>query len=243
MTVPDETLSALASAATTDELTAICRQEADVLGFDHFVFALRVPTRFSDARLIILDGYPPEWVAHYFARSHYASDPVMAYCTRHVVPIEWRDLPLVPGSPAAVVMQEAAGFGLRAGVTMPVHTPNGELGILSMALDRDPAEAHAMIQRAMPRIQVFGGYLHEAVRRVARLGDEDPPVSLSPRERECLRWAADGKTSGEIAQLMGMAESTVNFHLKNAMQKLDVSNRPHAVARATLKGLIQPKPF
>ena len=40
-----------------------------------------------------------------------------------------------------------------------------------------------------------------------------------------------------------MAESTANFHLRNAMLKLDVSNRQHAVAKAALQGLIHPRPF
>jgi DNA-binding CsgD family transcriptional regulator len=88
----------------------------------------------------------------------------------------------------------------------------------------------------------LAGNLHEAVRRVTGLLEPTRP-DLSSREGECLRWAADGKTSGEIAQILGISEGTVNFHLNNAMQKLDVISRQHAIGKAALQGLIQPKPF
>ena len=230
------------SAGTMDELHAVCRDYSEALGFQHFVYALRVPTHFADARLIMVDGYPPGWVKHYFEQHHFDADPVMAYCAQHVAPMCWSDLSLEPGSQAERMMQEAAGFGLRDGVTMPLHSPQGELGILSFAVDAAPKEARVTCQNALVQIQMVVGYLHEAVRRVSGLLKDEGP-GLTAREIECLRWAADGKTSAEIAQLLGLSESTANFHLNNAMRKLDVVNRQQAVGKATLQGLIQPLPF
>lgn len=232
----------LTTAVTLDELQVVCREHSEALGFQHFVYALRVPTHFADARLIVIDGYPPEWVKRYFEQHHFDADPVMAYCTQHVVPTCWSDLSLEPGSQAERMMQEAAEFGLRDGVTMPLHSPQGELGILSLAVDAPPAQARITCQNAMGHVQMLAAYLHEAVRRVSGLLHNGDP-SLTPREIECLRWAADGKTSGEIAQLLGLSESTANFHLNNAMRKLDAINRQQAVAKATLQGHIQPRPF
>lgn len=51
---------AFATAPSIGALTDVCRQLSLDLGFRHFVYALRVPTNFANARLIILDGYPPE---------------------------------------------------------------------------------------------------------------------------------------------------------------------------------------
>ena len=232
----------LTSATSMDELHAVCRDYSEALGFQHFVYALRVPTHFADARLIMVDGYPPGWVKHYFEQHHFDADPVMAYCAQHVVPMCWSDLSLEPGSQAERMMHEAAGFGLRDGVTMPLHSPQGELGILSFAVDAAPDQARLTCQNALVQIQMVVGYLHEAVRRVSGLHNGDG-LGLTAREIECLRWAADGKTSAEIVQLLGLSESTANFHLNNAMRKLDVVNRQHAVAKATLQGLIQPRPF
>jgi len=234
----------LAASTTLDDLRALCREECARLGFHSFVYALRVPTQFAEARVIMLDGYPEGWVKRYFEAAHFEADPVMAHCASHIVPLRWSDLSLEPGSHAERVMHEAATFGLRDGLTMPVHSPQGELGILSFSLDSSPDEARATCGRAIAHVHLLASYLHEAVCRVSGLRQHNASeTDLSARESECLRWAADGKTSGEIAQLLNVSESTVNFHLNNTMQKLDVINRQHAVAKAAMQGLIRPKPF
>lgn len=61
---------------------------------------------------------------------------------------------------------------------------------------------------------------------------------VSSRERECLQWAAQGKTSWEISQILGVAESTIIYHLRNATRKLNAANRLHAVAKALQASII-----
>lgn len=63
-------------------------------------------------------------------------------------------------------------------------------------------------------------------------------TQISKRERECLEWAANGKTSWEISQILGVSESTIIYHLRNATRKLDAANRLHAVAKALKASLI-----
>jgi len=65
-------------------------------------------------------------------------------------------------------------------------------------------------------------------------------ASLHDREIEVLTWAARGKTSGEIATILGLAARTVDFHLDNARAKLGVSTRIQAVVEATRSKLINP---
>lgn len=61
---------------------------------------------------------------------------------------------------------------------------------------------------------------------------------ISARERECLNWAAQGKTSWEISQILGVTESTIIYHLRNATRKLNAANRLHAVAKALKASII-----
>ncbi|SEG71796.1 DNA-binding response regulator, NarL/FixJ family, contains REC and HTH domains [Methylobacterium sp. 190mf] len=61
---------------------------------------------------------------------------------------------------------------------------------------------------------------------------------LTGREREVLIWASRGKTSAEIALILDLRERTVNFHFDQAMKRLNVVNRTHAVARALSLRLI-----
>lgn len=55
---------------------------------------------------------------------------------------------------------------------------------------------------------------------------------LSPREFEVLHWLKRGKTSWEIAQILGISERTVNYHINNILRKLDATNRSQAVSEA-----------
>jgi DNA-binding response OmpR family regulator len=74
--------------------------------------------------------------------------------------------------------------------------------------------------------------------RVARVNVWGSEVNLSEREREALVWSARGKTSDEIAQILGLTRRTIDFHMDNARGKLGVATRIEAVATAVAAGLI-----
>ncbi len=67
-----------------------------------------------------------------------------------------------------------------------------------------------------------------------------PPIELADREKEVLTWSAKGKTSHEIALILGLSKRTVDFHMDNARNKLGVATRVEAAIRATSLGLIAP---
>lgn len=66
------------------------------------------------------------------------------------------------------------------------------------------------------------------------------PVKLTDREVEALTWAARGKTSGEIAQIVGLTKATVDAHLDSARAKLGAATRVEAVVKAVTRRLIEP---
>lgn len=55
--------------------------------------------------------------------------------------------------------------------------------------------------------------------------------SLTPREKECMNWAAKGKTSWEISQILGITERTVNFHINNCIQKTNSTSRQQVISK------------
>ena len=63
-------------------------------------------------------------------------------------------------------------------------------------------------------------------------------VKLSLREREILCWTGDGKTVNDIADILGLSESTVNFHFRNIMNKLGTPNKTSAVVKAIFLDLL-----
>lgn len=111
-----------------------------------------------------------------------------------------------------------------------------------------PNENHEM---ATPPVE--GNYSHRVVRyffsRLAKMQtrlDAEPSrphasgntCHLSPRELTVLLWMKEGKTNWEIAQILGLSERTVRFHVGGIFEKLDVTSRTQAVARALGAGLI-----
>jgi DNA-binding NarL/FixJ family response regulator len=63
---------------------------------------------------------------------------------------------------------------------------------------------------------------------------------LNDREIETLTWVARGKTSLEIADLIGLSKRTVDFHLDNARVKLGAATRTEAAIKAAIGKLIEP---
>jgi DNA-binding response OmpR family regulator len=75
--------------------------------------------------------------------------------------------------------------------------------------------------------------------RVARSAVWPKQVDLTEREAETLTWAARGKTSSEIAQILGLTKRTVDFHIDNARLKLNATTRMHAAVKAATGQLIE----
>ena len=108
------------------------------------------------------------------------------------------------------------------------------------------AGASAYILKSMPKDELLNvvrsvhrGQRHVppdvAARLAEHLGEED----LTTRELEVLRLIRDGYRNKQIADQLAIAETTVNFHIKNLVGKLQANDRTHAVTIALRRGLLQ----
>lgn len=110
------------------------------------------------------------------------------------------------------------------GIVVPVHQDD-KLAWYAGFAGRDPD----LSQRTL---SVMSAATHAAYARFLELLDSKTAKSpLSPRESECLRWVADGKTDAEVGQILHISPRTVRFHINNAKAKLGVSTRIQAVAK------------
>ncbi len=76
----------------------------------------------------------------------------------------------------------------------------------------------------------------EAAARLAQnLGQED----LTRRELDVLRLIQEGSKNKQLAEQLRIAETTVNYHIKNIVEKLQANDRTHAVTIAIRRGLLQ----
>jgi DNA-binding CsgD family transcriptional regulator len=87
---------------------------------------------------------------------------------------------------------------------------------------------------------LLGTILKARMARVAREAMWPKRVNLSPREVETLTHAARGRSSAEIAEILGMSKRTVDFHLDNARIKLNAATRTEAATKAAIGKLIDP---
>ncbi len=64
----------------------------------------------------------------------------------------------------------------------------------------------------------------------------EPGLQLTGRERDVVRWSAEGKTVEDIAVILGISPHTVGEHLKNVRRKLGTINAAHTIAVAIQLG-------
>jgi LuxR family quorum sensing-dependent transcriptional regulator len=108
----------------------------------------------------------------------------------------------------------------------------------SMVLSSKRAELHLlMIYFIQQCIKLKAAESHGALERPRDLRAEVVD-GLTAAQRDVLSWAARGKTVGETAEILRVSELTVETHIKNALRRLDVHNKTHAVAKAIMLGLI-----
>ena len=66
----------------------------------------------------------------------------------------------------------------------------------------------------------------------------EPADPLSERERECLFWVSEGKTTDDVALIVGVSANTANRYIAQAIRKLSAANRAKAVATAIRRGIL-----
>jgi DNA-binding NarL/FixJ family response regulator len=80
--------------------------------------------------------------------------------------------------------------------------------------------------------------LDDYVRRLQKLGAEDPYDLLTPREREILQLVVEGKSNKDVANMLNLSVYTVETHRSNIMEKLNLKGVPELILYAVRKGII-----
>lgn len=238
-----EFIDKLLSCETTDNIKDVCTQFCDRFGYSHYFYGVLIPTSFTKPSIYIISNQPEEWRTRYSEKGYLSIDPTATYCMQNIAPVHWQNLDnnLPLQSSVRKMFGEALDFGIVDGISFPVHTIRHETAMLSLSSNRPDEDWNKRLLQFIPESHLFAAYLHEAMIRILPDIQKAMGTMLTEREKECLLWTAEGKTSWEISQILGIAERTVVFHLKNATQKLDVANRQHAVAKAISLGYILPR--
>lgn len=228
----------LLEARTLAELYARTNRLVRALGFDHFIYGLRMTLGTGRYHDVVISGYPAAWRTLYEEKQLVHEDPTVMLARQSVIPIIWNE-DLFRRHERMSILEESRRFGLNCGITIPLRTEGRDTGLFSVACGKEE-RLRAVDSTRVAACQLLGTFVHEAGRKL--IAKPTLPVDvpkLTAREHECLRWSAQGKSSWEIAQIIRASERTVNFHIANVLRKLDVSNRRQAVAKSLAVGLIQ----
>lgn len=185
--------------------------------------------------------YSTEWVEHYKSERYVEIDPTIQVGLRRMLPIDWSAFDRSDKN-IRRLFGEAGEFGLgRHGMSLPVHGRSGDRALLSITSDAADRDWQHLRLHYMRDFQMLALHMHQAILRVEGRPSIER-MALSPRERECLQWVAEGKTSWECGVILGLSERTVRFYLESARHKLGASNTIHAVTKAGKASLLTDLP-
>jgi DNA-binding CsgD family transcriptional regulator len=238
----------LSRATSFDDALDLLLDIVQHIGYTQVLYAYQpIPPRLPTGEWLPLKlnvrNFPKGWERGW--ERFMSDDPYYHACFDGTLPFDWAEVQT--SEELSFVQRQAwkylADLGLGRGMTVPVHLPFGRFAVISAIVDRSCANwthiASQTRETMFHLTHIFHKMIHE--KQFEDQVEVALPVRLSPREMECLYWAAGGKTSPEIARIIERSVETVRLHIKNAIHKLNASNRAHAIAKATQLGLFQPR--
>jgi len=237
--VPPMLAPLIAAARREEPLLTCIKSVTENLGFDSFLYAASaMPKPDHEELAYVFTTQSAEWVARYDQMAYVEVDPRVLVNQDSAIPMIW-DQASVRGKGARqdAFLDDALAHGIASGVSFMFHGAHNShvlVALNSHVRFHDPIRLQA-ITRNLPDVIMFGHYFHEIfMRGVFEKGIKPLTAGapLSKRERECLRLAARGLTTDDIALKLEIRARTVQFHFDNVRSKLGAANRQEAIAIA-----------
>lgn len=223
-------IDALTESVDTQDLRSALLQVAAAFDLRCFAY-LSLPDR-PGSEVSLISTYPQDWTSRYLKRRYERLDPVIRHARDFPEPFQWG--PTVGARRLSIAQQElfdeAATFGIRYGFTVPIHDARGHVAAVTFAVDEPSPPFRRCVEKKASVLQLVAILFHVHVRRVAHGNRVVAGVMLSPRQLECLEWAARGKSATDIGSILGISPRTAAFHIESAKAKLGVRTTSQAVA-------------
>jgi LuxR family transcriptional regulator len=219
---------------TEDEIFGRLKAASEALGFTYCAYGLRVPVPVTKPHTVVINNYPEQWQKRYHAAGYLSIDPTVLLGCKSQTPILWSDHLF---SAASAFWDEARDVGLRVGWAQSSLDGHGLVGMVTLARSDDDITCAELAAKGI-RMRWLANSAHWALSRQIAPRLARPMSALTPREVEVLQWTADGKSSPEIGDILAVSNSTVDFHIANAMRKLNASSRAAAAVKAAMLGLL-----
>ncbi|MNH21403.1 Regulatory protein SdiA [compost metagenome] len=228
-----EHLHRLVNESTPQKVFDLAVHLAQDLGMEFMGLKLRIQLAAQAPRLYLYSNYPLAWIERYQRDEFYKQDPAAALSHTSTEPVLWTD-ELYREAPD--FREQACKHGLRHGWTQSLHDLRHNETQVSVARPCGKIDIHELYDKA-GQVQWLCHTLHDTIceHHLAKLSS---PLKMSDRELEVLKWSAAGKTAADVACILSLSQSTVNFHIRSVITKTNAANKAGAVAIAMMRGLI-----
>jgi DNA-binding CsgD family transcriptional regulator len=241
-------LERLLLASTIEEIWDLhCAAMAE-FGFERLIYGF---TRFRSPRslgnpddLLVLSNMDPAYVSRFIHGGLYHRAPMVRWAVNNVGACSWRWIQHNEASltPAEMKVVE---FNRNNGITAGYTVSFAEVSTRSRGAIGLAAAAGVSQTEVEARWATDGRIIH-MLNNAFHLKATSLPYThinpLTPRQREVLEWVGEGKTTQDIAAIIGVTTATVEKHLRLAREALGVETSAQAVLKATYKNQIYTTP-
>lgn len=231
------------NALSLEELWSAHTQKMAEYGFDRLLYGFtryRTETSLGDPEdFVILSNHRREYLEEFIHGGLYFHAPMLHWALEHEGACSWRLLNQMLdtktlSSDEKRVYEFNRRMGVSAGYTISFKSVSvRSKGAISLAardgMSQDDIDA--VWDEHGRDIHLMNNIAHL---KILTLPYTSPNRSLTKRQREALEWVGDGKTTQDIALLMGLTSATVEKHLRLAREALVVETTAQAVLKAAL---------
>ncbi len=205
------------------------------LGFDNVAYGFQAPYPVTQPKITLFNNYPSHWQEHYSRTGYLFTDPTVIHGRKSQNPLIWNDEAF---SNNLNLWKDVQDYGIRTGWAQSSLEGNGAGSLLTLCRSHEPLTA-CELQAKEFCMRWLVQVAHVSLSKIILKKDVHAATQLTSREREVLQWTADGKSAQDIAEILLLSKSAVDFHLKNSIKKLNSPNKTAAVARAVLLGWLR----
>ena len=238
-----EYLEAITEAQDAESLWNLHTQKMASYGFDRLIYGFTrymTPTSMGDPQdLVVLTNHESEYVDTFINEGLYFHAPMVQWSRTHDGATSWSVMQdMVASGTLTQAERKVLDFNIKCGVTAGYTISFKAVSARSKAAIALTAKK-GMTQADIDEVWAEHGRDIIVMNNVAHLKIISLPQhgsrSLTKRQIEVLEWVGDGKTTQDIAMLMGLTTATVEKHLRLAREALDVDTTAQAVLKAAFQ--------
>jgi DNA-binding CsgD family transcriptional regulator len=239
-------LEAVIEATSIEDIWALHTQKMADYGFDTLLYGFtrfRTSNSFGNIEdMLVLSNHDQSYLDGFVKTGMFHHAPMVKWAAANEGACSWRWIEeqaeagvLTPAERR--ILEFNLRHGVRAGFSISFRDVSvrskGAIGLCAKKLRQ--SEVEAIWARSGREIVVINNLTHL---RITAMPFASSRRALTPRQRETLEWVGDGKTTQDIATIMGLTPATVEKHLRLAREALDVETTAQAVLKASFQNQI-----